>query len=83
MSLHCGAREAYKAGMTELLQQAIDALRQLPQERQDYIARAILALSAEEIDPEHLPHVLQGLAETERGEFAADTEAVLRRFLAG
>ncbi|MEA2861947.1 MAG: hypothetical protein QOC72_3986 [Methylobacteriaceae bacterium] len=69
--------------MTELLQQAIDAVRQLSPERQDYIARAMLTLSDEEIDPEHLPYVLQGLAETERGEFVPDTEAVLRRFLAG
>jgi DNA-binding transcriptional regulator YdaS (Cro superfamily) len=57
--------------------------RQLSPERQDYIARAILALSAEEVDPEDLRYVLQGLAETERREFTPDTEAVLRRFLAG
>jgi hypothetical protein len=47
------------------------------------ILRAILALSAEEVDPEDLRYVLQGLAETERREFTPDTEAVLRRFLAG
>jgi hypothetical protein len=69
--------------MTELLEQAIDAVRQLSPERQDYIARAILTLGAEEIDLEHLPYVLQGLTETQRREFVPDTEAVLRRFLAG
>jgi DNA-binding transcriptional regulator YdaS (Cro superfamily) len=69
--------------MTELLEQAIEAVRQLPPERQDSIARAILTLSTEEIDPEHLPYVLQGLAETQRREFVPDTEAVLRRFVGG
>lgn len=89
--LHCGAGEFYNVGVTELLEQAIDAVRLLPPERQDSIARAILTLSAEtkgplsaaEIDSEDLPHVLAGLAEAERGEFVPDTEAVLRRFLAG
>ena len=83
LSLHGGAGEAYKPGMTELLEQAIDAVRQLSPERQDSIARAILTLSAEEIDPEHLPYVLRGLAETQRREFVPDTKAVLRRFLGG
>jgi predicted transcriptional regulator len=61
--------------MTDLLH---EALRRLPRERQDYIARAILALAddgeAQEIDPEDLPAVLEGLAQTERGEFASDEE---------
>ena len=73
--------------MTKLLQKALEAVRQLPPESQDDIARAILqmAMSAREsdqIDPEHLPFVLQGLAEAERGEFAsdADIEAAFKRF---
>jgi DNA-binding transcriptional regulator YdaS (Cro superfamily) len=71
--------------MTELLQQAIDAARQLSPERQDYIARAILALAddrgPQEIDPEDLPAVLEGFAQAERGEFASDetVEALFRR----
>jgi hypothetical protein len=69
--------------MTELLQRALDAVRQLPPARQDYIARAILTLAADAIDPEHLSDVLQGLAEAERGELVPDTEAILQRFLAG
>ncbi|HZY14737.1 MAG TPA: hypothetical protein VFE89_18680 [Beijerinckiaceae bacterium] len=44
--------------MTDLLHEALETLQRLPRERQDYIARAILALAdhgePEEIDPEHL-----------------------------
>jgi hypothetical protein len=37
---------------------------------------------AEDIDPEHLPAVLDGLAQAERREFAGDSEveAAFRRF---
>jgi predicted transcriptional regulator len=71
--------------MTDLLHEALEALQRLPRERQDYIARAILALAddgdPQEIDPEDLPAVLEGLAQTERGEFASDeaVEALFRR----
>ncbi|MCW5725242.1 MAG: hypothetical protein KIS81_09835 [Maricaulaceae bacterium] len=36
----------------------------------------------EPIDPDHLPGVLEGLAQARRGEFASDAEveAVFRRF---
>ena len=64
--------------MTELLNQALEMLHRLPPERQEHIARAILALAndgePEEIDPEDLPAVLEGLAQIERGEFASDEE---------
>jgi predicted transcriptional regulator len=71
--------------MTELLDQALETLHRLPPERQDYIARAILALAddgePEEFDPRDLPAVLEGLAQVERGEFASDEEvqALFRR----
>jgi predicted transcriptional regulator len=71
--------------MTGLLHQALEALQRLPPERQDDIARAILALAEEgapeDIDPNDLPAVLEGLAQVERGEFAPDeeAEALLRR----
>jgi hypothetical protein len=37
--------------------------------------------SAEEIDPKHLPDVLEGVAQARRGEFAseAEVEAVFRQ----
>jgi len=73
--------------MTKLLENAVEAVRRLPSEDQDEIARAILRLAGgedepEPIDPSHLPRILQGLEEAERGEFATDSEveAAFRRF---
>jgi hypothetical protein len=73
--------------MTKLLQQALEAVQRLPSESQDEIARTMLHLAAsdeepEEIDPAHLPAVLEGLAQSRRREFAsdADVEAAFRRF---
>jgi predicted transcriptional regulator len=74
--------------MTKLLDKALEAVRGLPPASQDEIARAMLSLArmdggeAEEIDPEHLPDVLEGLAEASRGEFATDEEvaAAFRSF---
>jgi DNA-binding TFAR19-related protein (PDSD5 family) len=73
--------------MTKLLQKALEAVRLLPPENQDEIARAMLALARDEgepeaIDPAHLPDVLEGLAQAKRREFASDAEveAAFRRF---
>jgi hypothetical protein len=73
--------------MTKLLEQAIDAVRRLPPGNQDDIARALLLwsepdLNPEPIDPAHLPAVLEGLDQAQRGELATDAEIeeVLRRF---
>jgi hypothetical protein len=73
--------------MTKLLQKALEAVRQLPPESQDEIARAMLTLASgeggpEEIDPAHLPDVLESLAQAKRREFATDVEveAAFRRF---
>ncbi len=73
--------------MTKLLQRAFEAVRKLSEESQDEIARAILKLASEDlepetIDPEHLPHVLKGLEQAQRGEIAslAEVEAAFRRF---
>jgi DNA-binding TFAR19-related protein (PDSD5 family) len=73
--------------MTKLLEKALDAVRLLPPENQDEIARAMLALAGdnsepEPIDPAHLPDVLEGLAQAKRREFASDAEveAAFRRF---
>jgi hypothetical protein len=73
--------------MTKLLEQALEAVRRLPAETQDQIARVILAFAGEQaepgpIDPAHLPYVLEGLAQAERRHFATDAEvqAAFRRF---
>jgi hypothetical protein len=49
--------------MTKLLEQALEAVRRLPPDVQNEIARAMLALAGDEgepepIDPAHLPDVL-------------------------
>jgi hypothetical protein len=73
--------------MTKLLEKVLEAVRQLPPDSQDEIARAMLALAhddgeLEEIDPAHLPEVLESLAQAKRREFATDAEvaAAFRRF---
>ena len=72
--------------MTKLLEKALEAVRRLPADAQDEIARAMLHLAdegePEDVDPAHLPAVLEGLAQARRGEFASDSEieAALRRF---
>jgi hypothetical protein len=72
--------------MTKLLEQALEAVRRLPAENQDEIARAMLHLARdpepEPIDPAHLSAVLEGLAQAKRREFATDAEveAAFRRF---
>jgi hypothetical protein len=73
--------------MTKLLEQGIEAVRRLPADAQDDIARTILHLAgteatAEPTDPAHLRAVLEGLAQAKRREFATDDEieAAFRRF---
>ncbi|MEM5346351.1 hypothetical protein [Paraburkholderia azotifigens] len=73
--------------MTKLLDKALQAVRQLPADSQDEIARAMLALTGAagepgEIDPAHLPAVLEGLAQANLRQFASDAEleAAFRRF---
>jgi hypothetical protein len=73
--------------MTKLLEKAIEAVRKLPVDSQDEIARAMLSLSGHDgepeiIDPDDLPAVLEGLAQARRREFANDeeVEAAVRRF---
>jgi hypothetical protein len=73
--------------MTKLLEKAVETVSQLPPEEQDEIARAMLRLAAqddeaEEIPEEHLGHLLEGLRQSLRGEFAQDdqVEALFRRF---
>ena len=73
--------------MTNLLEQALAAVRRLPPKSQDEIARAMLQLAsgdceAEEIDAAHLSAVLEGVAQAKQRLFASDSEveAAFRRF---
>jgi DNA-binding TFAR19-related protein (PDSD5 family) len=73
--------------MTKLLEKALKAVRLLPPENQDEIARAMLALAGdssvpEDIDPAHLADILASLAQAQRGEFAseAQVETAFRSF---
>jgi hypothetical protein len=73
--------------MTKLLEKALEAVRRLPPDAQNEIARAMLALAGDEgepelIDPAHLPDVLESLAQAKRREFATDAkvDAAFRRF---
>lgn len=73
--------------MTKLLEKAVEAVRKLPSENQDEIARAMLHLASDDgepeaVDPAHLPAILEGLAQAERHEFASDKKikAAFRRF---
>ena len=73
--------------MTKLLEKALQAVRQLPADDQDEIARAMLVLTGnagepEEIDPEHLSAILEALAQANLRQFAseAEVEAAFRRF---
>jgi DNA-binding transcriptional regulator YdaS (Cro superfamily) len=73
--------------MTKLLEKALEAVRQLPPDSQDDIARAMLNLAGDEVEPEqidpaHLSAVLEGLSQATRREFASDAEveAAFRRF---
>jgi predicted transcriptional regulator len=72
--------------MTELLSYVLEAASRLPDERQDYLARAVLKLLEAEMqpeptDPEDIEAIKEGLAQSRRGEFAKDEniEAAYRR----
>ena len=73
--------------MSKLLDHAVDVVRAQPPEIQDHIARAMLILvdseeEPEDIDPEHLAAVLEGLDQMKRRQLAtpAQVEAAFKRF---
>ncbi len=70
------------------IDQAIDALRKLSPKRQQELAGYICHLAhddrePEDIDPAHLPAVLEGLAQIQRGERATSeqVDAAYRSFV--
>lgn len=72
--------------MTKLLEKALEAVRRLPADNQDEIARAMLNLAnegePEPVDLSHLQDVLEGLAQAKARRYASDdeVEAAFRRF---
>jgi predicted transcriptional regulator len=65
--------------MTKMMKEAIEVLRELPEERQETIARAIIDYASHDEGVYHLTdaeraEVRAGLAEIERGQIATDEE---------
>lgn len=64
--------------MTDIVGPAAEAMRRMPPAERDSMAQAILSLAEGkpplDIEPEHLPFVLEGPAQIERGDFATDEE---------
>jgi predicted transcriptional regulator len=65
--------------MMKILEDAIEKVRKLPEERQAYVAEVLEQIAAAGSDPftvpeEHRSAVLEGLEQAERGEFASDEE---------
>jgi predicted transcriptional regulator len=65
--------------MTKVLEDAIEKVRRLPEDRQVYVAEILEQIAAAGSDPfivpeSHRAAVLEGLAEAERGEFVSDEE---------
>jgi predicted transcriptional regulator len=72
--------------MTKLLEQAIAKVRQLPDEEQDTVALAILAMADEDarflpLDDDTRAAIREGLEQARRGEFVpeAEIEALWKR----
>ena len=67
--------------MTKVLEDAIEKVRRLPEDRQAYIAEVLEQIAAAGSDifvvpDEHRAAVLEGLGQADRGEFASDAEMV-------
>ena len=66
-------------GVTKLLDQALEAVRKLPRDMQDDIARVVLQLAQEDTAPvalssEERDAISKSKAAAERGEFATDEQ---------
>ena len=66
--------------MIKVLEEAIEKVKKLPEDRQSYAAELLEQVVADADDEvfvipdDHMPGVLEGLAQAERGEFATDEE---------
>lgn len=66
------------AGMTKLLEKAIEKARELPAEDQDAVAVAVLSMAEETpvvaLDDDTRAAIREGLEQARRGEFVPDAE---------
>jgi predicted transcriptional regulator len=65
--------------MTKVLEEVIEKVRRLPEDRQAYVAEVLEQIVANDdvlfvVPDEHRAAVLEGLGQAERGEFATDEE---------
>jgi hypothetical protein len=65
--------------MTKVLEDAIEKVRKLPEDRQVYVAEVLEQIAAAGSDPFIVPEahraaVLEDLGQAERGDFASDEE---------
>ena len=65
--------------MTRVLEDAIEKVRQLPEDRQAYVAEVLEQIAAAggdvfTVPEDHRAAVLEGLEQAERGEFVSDEE---------
>jgi hypothetical protein len=65
--------------MSKLLEQGIEAVRELPEESQDLAGELLLTIAGRKrgrlrLTPEQIENVRIGFAEVNRGEFATDDE---------
>jgi hypothetical protein len=65
--------------MSQVLEDAIEKVRRLPEDRQAYVAEVLeqIAAAGSDVFPvpeEHLVAVLEGLEQARRGEFVSDEE---------
>ncbi len=65
--------------MTRLMDEAIEALRHVPDDRQDDVARVVMQFAgldqpAYQLTPEERKDILEAKAEIARGEFATEEE---------
>lgn len=69
----------YNAPMTRVLEDTIEKVRKLPEDRQAYVAEVLEQIAAAGRDPfvvpeDHRAAVLEGLEQAERGDFVDDDE---------
>jgi len=65
--------------MTKILEDAIEKVRRLPEDRQAYVAEVLEQIASAGsglfvVPDEHRAEVLEGLEQAERGEFVSDHE---------
>ena len=69
----------YTGAMMKILEEAIEKIRKLPEDRQAYAAEVLEQIAASGSDvfavpDDHRAAVLGGLGQAERGDFASDEE---------